>query len=60
MGAVFALASGVADVTAARPDDVTAGMRATFVVAAMLIAAALVIAVGARALAARRPADLKA
>ena len=52
MGAVFALASGVA--------DVTTGMRATFLVAAILIAAALAIVVGGRALAVRRPSDLKA
>ena len=60
MGAVFALASGVADITTAHPDDVTTGMRATFLVAAILIAAALAIVVGGRALAVRRPSDLKA
>jgi EmrB/QacA subfamily drug resistance transporter len=60
MGAVFALASGVADITSAHPDDVTTGMRATFLVAAILIAAALAIVVGGRALAVRRPSDLKA
>ena len=60
MGAVFALASGAVDITAAHPDDVTTGMRATFLVAAMLIVVALAIAVGGRALAVRRPSDLKA
>lgn len=60
MGAVFALATGVADITSAHPDDVTSGMRATFLAAAMLIAVALAIAVGGRALAVRRPSDLKA
>ena len=60
MGAVFALASGVVDITAAHPDDVTTGMRATFLVAAMLVALALAIAVGGRVLAVRGPSDLKA
>lgn len=63
MGAVFALASGVVDVATAHPDDVTTGMRATFLVAGMLIALALAIAVGGRALAAlavRRSRDLTA
>jgi EmrB/QacA subfamily drug resistance transporter len=61
MGAVFAAVSGVVDVTTAYPDDVTAGMRATFLVAAMLIVVALAIAAGGRALAPRRsfPADVK-
>jgi EmrB/QacA subfamily drug resistance transporter len=39
MGAVFALASGAADITTARPDAVAIGMRITFGVAAVLIAA---------------------
>jgi EmrB/QacA subfamily drug resistance transporter len=60
MGAVFALASGAVDITAAHPDDVTTGMRATFLVAATLIVVALAIAAGGRALAVRRPSDLKA
>ena len=60
MGAVFALASGVVDITAAHPDDVTTGMRATFLVAAMLVVVALAIAVGGRVLAVRGPSDLKA
>ena len=46
MGAVFALASAAIDITTARPEDVAAGMRITFAVAAMLIVAALAIAVG--------------
>src|SRR4030081_449908 len=51
MGAVFALASATTDITAASPEAVAAGMRITFVVAALLIAGALAIAVGGRALA---------
>jgi EmrB/QacA subfamily drug resistance transporter len=51
MGAVFAFASGTSDVTAARPEAVAAGMAVTFAVAAILIVAALVVAVGSRALA---------
>jgi EmrB/QacA subfamily drug resistance transporter len=53
MGAVFALASGTAGVTAARPAAVATGMQITFAVAAVLIVAALLIAAGSRALAAR-------
>ncbi|WEX86505.1 MFS transporter [Sinorhizobium garamanticum] len=49
MGAVFALASGVSEITAATPEAVAAGMRITFAVAAVLIVAALVIAVASRA-----------
>lgn len=46
MGAVFALATGVDDVTAAPPDAVAAGMKATFAVAAVLIGVALVPVLG--------------
>jgi len=53
MGAVFALASGTADITAAQPDAVATGMRVTFVVAAVLISVALALAYGARFLAPR-------
>jgi MFS family permease len=53
MGAVFALASETTDITAASPEAVAAGMRITFAVAAILIAGALAIAVGGRALAIR-------
>ena len=53
MGAVFALASATIDITTARPEAVTAGMRTTFAVAAMLIVVALAVAVGSRALATR-------
>jgi EmrB/QacA subfamily drug resistance transporter len=49
MGAVFSHASAM-DVTTARPEAVAAGMRITFVVAAVLIVIALAIAVGSRAL----------
>ncbi|QNA77720.1 MFS transporter [Streptomyces sp. So13.3] len=50
MGAVFALAAATNDITTAAPDAVATGMRITFAVAAALIAGALVIAVGGRAL----------
>ncbi|MFI1256163.1 MFS transporter [Streptomyces netropsis] len=55
MGAVFALASAMADVTTARPEAVATGMRITFVVAAILVVVALTIAVGGRALSRRTP-----
>jgi hypothetical protein len=53
MGAVFALASGTADITTALPAAVAAGMRITFAVAATLSVVALAIAIGSRALATR-------
>jgi EmrB/QacA subfamily drug resistance transporter len=53
MGAVFALASGAADIATARPEAVAGGMRITFAVTAILVFAALAIAVGSRALATR-------
>ena len=53
MGAVFARASATTGIGAALPEAVAAGMQVTFGVAAGLIVAALVIAVGGRALAAR-------
>ena len=53
MGALFALASGTVDITTAPPEAVATGMRITFAVAAALIVAALAIAVGGRAFAAR-------
>ncbi|MFJ3370512.1 MFS transporter [Pseudomonas sp. NPDC086251] len=49
MGAVFALASAAADISIARPEVVSGGMRITFAVALLLIAAALAIAMGSRA-----------
>lgn len=49
MGALFALASGAVDITAAPPTAIAAGMRATFAVAAALIVAALAIAALSRA-----------
>ncbi|MEZ5831364.1 MAG: MFS transporter [Dongiaceae bacterium] len=55
MGAIFALASGTSDVATADPEYVASGMRLTFAVAAGLIVAALAIALGSRALAARIP-----
>ncbi len=53
LGAVFALASATVDITTARPEAVAGGLRITFAVALALIAAALVIARGNRALATR-------
>ncbi|MBP1887676.1 MFS transporter [Sinorhizobium mexicanum] len=53
MGAVFALASGTSEITAAAPDAVAAGMRVTFAVAAVLIVGALVVAVISRAFVSR-------
>ena len=44
MGAVFALASGSSDPGSAHPANLVVGMQATFAVAAVLTAAALVIA----------------
>ena len=44
MGAVFALASGASEITAAEPDAVATGTRITFLVATTLILAALGIA----------------
>ena len=49
MGAVFAWASGAADVATAPPEAVALGMRITFAVAATLVAAALAIAVATAA-----------
>jgi EmrB/QacA subfamily drug resistance transporter len=48
MGAVFAFASGSHDIAAGHAEAVGAGVRATFAVAAGVMAAALVIAVGSR------------
>jgi Na+/melibiose symporter-like transporter len=42
MGAIFALAARTSDMAAAPPAVVASGMRATFAVAAALLAAALV------------------
>jgi MFS family permease len=55
MGAVFAFASGAADITTAHAGAIAGGMRITFAVAAILIVIAIAVAVGAR-IAARRPA----
>jgi MFS family permease len=44
MGAVFALASGTSDITAAQPAAVASGMQATFIAAALLVLVALAIA----------------
>jgi len=44
MGTVFALGSQAADILAARPETVAAGMRTTFAVAVALVALALAIA----------------
>jgi NhaP-type Na+/H+ and K+/H+ antiporter len=53
MGALFALASGTADITTARPEAVATGMRITFAVAGALIVVALTLAIGSRAVSAR-------
>ncbi|SFU81002.1 drug resistance transporter, EmrB/QacA subfamily [Polaromonas sp. YR568] len=53
MGAVFACATAASDITAASPEAVAGGMRATFVLAAVLVVLALVMALAGRALAAR-------
>jgi Na+/melibiose symporter-like transporter len=50
MGSVFAVASGTADITAAQPDAVAAGMRITFAIAAVVMIVALAVAVGGRVL----------
>lgn len=49
MGSVFANASGAADVAAADPAALAAGMRATFAVAAVLVVVALAVALASRA-----------
>jgi MFS family permease len=50
MGAVFAFASGTADITTAQPDAVAAGMRTTFAIAAVVMIVALAVTVAGRAL----------
>jgi len=57
MGAVFAFASATTDLTTARPEAVSTGIRTTFAVAAFLIVVALAVALGGRALAQRRTAN---
>jgi MFS family permease len=59
MGAVFAAASAVVDVTTAHPEAVASGMRIMFAVAAILIVAALTIAVGSRVVATGYAPDRK-
>ncbi|MNQ30286.1 Multidrug resistance protein stp [compost metagenome] len=53
MGAVFVFAAATSDIATAHPLAVSSGMRITFVVALLLIAAALAIAFASRALARR-------
>jgi phosphate/sulfate permease len=48
IGAVFAFASGMNDITTAHAEAIAAGMRITFLVAAVLIMFALAIAAGSR------------
>lgn len=48
MGAVFAFASGSADVATAAPEAVAAGMRAAFQVATLLVLLALAVTLGGR------------
>lgn len=57
MGAVFTLASATADIAAAPPEAVAAGLRVTFAAAAALTGGALAIAVGRRAWGTGRPAS---
>lgn len=54
MGAVFAAASATSDMTTAGPDAIAVGMRMTFAVAAGVVAIALVIALGSRAVGGKR------
>jgi EmrB/QacA subfamily drug resistance transporter len=53
MGTVFALGSGASNIMSARSEAVAAGMRTTFVVAAILVVAALAIAAAGHAFARR-------
>ena len=53
MGAVFALASGMIDITTVPADAVATGMRGTFALAAGLVLAALAVSTGSRASATR-------
>jgi EmrB/QacA subfamily drug resistance transporter len=46
MGAVFAFASAMSDITTAHPEAIATGMQITFKIAAMLIIVALIIAIG--------------
>jgi MFS family permease len=55
MGAVFAFASGAADITTAQPEAVAHGMRITFAVAAAMVVLAIAAAVASQRVAARRP-----
>jgi hypothetical protein len=48
MGAVFAVASATTDLQTTTGEAVAVGMRATFVVAALLILSALAITMGGR------------
>ncbi|MFD6878474.1 MULTISPECIES: MFS transporter [unclassified Streptomyces] len=56
MGAVFAFASGAADITTAGPASVAAGTRITYAVAAGLTVLALAVAAGSGGLVRRRAA----
>ncbi|WP_211251819.1 MFS transporter [Andreprevotia chitinilytica] len=47
MGAVFAFAAATTDITTARPAAIATGMHTTFAIAAILIAIALTVAIGA-------------
>jgi len=48
MGAVFAFATTATDLIAAPPDAIATGMRVTFAVAAVLMAVAISLSIGAR------------
>ena len=53
LGAVFAAAAATTDITPASPEAVAIGLRITFIVAAMLIVAALALAIASRVAATR-------
>lgn len=57
MGAVFVFATGASDIATAHPDAVAAGLRSTFAVAEVLLAAALAIAATVRVALRRAPGD---
>jgi len=56
MGAVFAAASAVTDITTAQPEAVATGMRITFTVAALLITGAIIVAILSRSVVKKRAA----
>ncbi|MGZ9724045.1 MFS transporter [Rhizobium miluonense] len=53
MGAIFTLASGTTDITAAHPEAIATGMQITFAIGALLIVATLIVAITGLAFAKR-------